>query len=99
MATAAGELLPENLKNEAANVSFSVGGACKPSIIRLVLFAALFIYSAAVPRVNADELTGSPPPLPLAVGEHIAADVVNLIFLIDKNGRELQLGGRANEID
>src|SRR6266516_7074644 len=55
-----------------------------PWIIRLVLFAALFLYSAAVPDVRGDELTGPPPPLPLAIGEHIAADVVNLIFLFDR---------------
>jgi len=55
-----------------------------PSIIRLVLFAALFIYSAAASRMNADELTDSPPPLPLAVGEHIAADLINMIFLFDR---------------
>ena len=55
-----------------------------PSIIRLVLFAAVFLYSAAVPGVRADELAGPPPPLPLAIGEHITADIVNLIFLFDR---------------
>jgi hypothetical protein len=55
-----------------------------PWIIRLVLFAALFLYSAAVPDVRGDELTGPPPPLPLAIGEHIAADIVDLIFLFDR---------------
>ena len=55
-----------------------------PSIIRLVLFAAAFLYSAAAPGVRADELAGPPPPLPLAIGEHITADIVNLIFLFDR---------------
>src|SRR5207237_7496715 len=31
-----------------------------------------------------DELTGPPPLLPLAIGEHITADLVNLIFLFDR---------------
>jgi len=55
-----------------------------PWIIRLVLFAALFLFSAAVPGVRGDELTGPPPPLPVAIGEHIAADIVDLIFLFDR---------------
>ena len=55
-----------------------------PSIIRLVLFAAAFLYSAAAPGVRADELAGPPPPLPLTIGEHITADIVNLIFLFDR---------------
>jgi len=55
-----------------------------PSIVSLARIAALFVCSQAIRNVNADELTGSPPPLPLAVGEHIVADVVNLIFLFDR---------------
>src|SRR5207237_1548858 len=76
---------------------FSVGGAGEtslspspsftvrmPSIIRPVLFSAIFVYSAAFPGIRADELTGPPPPLPLAIGEHVTADVVDLIFLFDR---------------
>ena len=55
-----------------------------PSIIRPVLFSAIFVYSAAFPGIRADELTGPPPPLPLAIGEHVTADVVDLIFLFDR---------------
>ena len=55
-----------------------------PSNIRSVVFAALLGYSVAVPGARADELTGPPPPLPLAIGEHVAADLVNLIFLFDR---------------
>src|SRR5438046_6613425 len=55
-----------------------------PSIIRPVLFSAIFVYSAAFLGIRADELTGPPPPLPLAIGEHVAADLVNLIFLFDR---------------
>jgi len=55
-----------------------------PSIIRPVLFSAIFVYSAASPGIRADELTGPPPPLPLAIGEHVTGDVVDLIFLFDR---------------
>jgi len=52
--------------------------------IRAVLFAGIIVYSAAFPGSRADELTGPPPPLPLAISEHITADVVDLIFLFDR---------------
>src|SRR6266487_421380 len=55
-----------------------------PWIIRLVLFAAIFVYSGPLPNAEADELVGPSPPLPLAIGEHITADVVDLIFLFDR---------------
>src|SRR5437763_14920572 len=55
-----------------------------PSIIRPVLFSAIFVYSPAFLGIRADELTGPPPPLPVAIGEHVTADVVDLIFLFDR---------------
>jgi len=54
-----------------------------PSIIRPVLFSAIFVYSPAFLGIRADELTGPPPPLPVAIGEHVTADAVDLIFLFD----------------
>ena len=53
-------------------------------IIRQVVFAAVFVFSILLPSADADELVGPPPPLPLAIGEHIIADLVDLIFLFDR---------------
>ena len=53
-------------------------------MIRLILVATIFAYSAGFPSVDADELVGPPPPLPLAIAEHVTADLVDLIFLFDR---------------
>ena len=48
------------------------------------MFAAILVFLRAFPVAGADETTGSPPLLPVAVGEHVTADLVNLIFLFDR---------------
>ncbi len=55
-----------------------------PSVIRNGLFAATFLCSTTLCEVRSDELTGVPPPLPLAIGREITADLVNVIFLFDR---------------
>ncbi len=59
-------------------------GFVKVSMIRPIFFAAILVLLMAFPVAGADETTGSPPPLPVAVGEHVTADLVNLIFLFDR---------------
>ncbi len=54
------------------------------SMIRPILFAATFVLLNAFPAGGTEETTGSPAPLPVAVGEHITANLVNLIFLFDR---------------
>ena len=54
-----------------------------PSVIQHVLIVA-GLYSTSVWHVRADELTGTPPPLPIAVSTEITADLVNTIFLFDR---------------
>jgi lysophospholipase L1-like esterase len=54
------------------------------SVIRNGLFAATFLCSTTLWDVRSDELTGTPPPLPLAIGTEITADLVNVIFLFDR---------------
>ena len=53
-----------------------------PSLIRQILFTATFL--CALSEVRGDELTGTPPPLPMAVGTEITANLVNTIFLFDR---------------
>ena len=55
-----------------------------PAVIRRALFATTFLCSTALWDVRGDELTGTPPPLPMAVGTEITADLVNVIFLFDR---------------
>ncbi len=55
-----------------------------PAVIRGALFATTFLCSTALWDVCGDELTGTPPPLPMAVGTEITADLVNVIFLFDR---------------
>ncbi|HME88407.1 MAG TPA: hypothetical protein VKE30_04275 [Chthoniobacterales bacterium] len=54
------------------------------SIIRSVFFAVIVQFLIIFPAAGVDETTGSPPPLPVAAGEHLTADLVNLIFLFDR---------------
>ena len=51
---------------------------------RPIFVAAIVVFLITLPADGADETTGSPPPLPQAVGENITADLVNLIFLFDR---------------
>jgi lysophospholipase L1-like esterase len=51
----------------------------RPGLLHVVL---LFLIASAA--IGADETTGSPAPLPVAIGEQATADLVNLIFLFDR---------------
>src|SRR5207245_5440664 len=55
-----------------------------PAVIRRALFATTFLCSTALWDVRGDELTGTPPPLPMAVGTEITANLVIVIFLFDR---------------
>ena len=55
-----------------------------PAVIRRALVATTFLCSTVMWDVRGDELTGVPPPLPMAVGTEITADLVNTIFLFDR---------------
>jgi hypothetical protein len=61
-----------------------------PSLVRIppaichALFATAFLCSTTFRDVRGDELTGTPPPLPLGVGKEITANLVNVIFLFDR---------------
>ena len=50
-----------------------------PSIIRRVLFAAIFLCSTSR-LVQGDELTGTPPSPPAVIGTEITANLVNIIL-------------------
>jgi lysophospholipase L1-like esterase len=62
--------------------------ATMPAVIRRALFATTFLCSTAVWDVCGDELTGTLPPLPMAVGREITGDLVNAIFLFDRLASE-----------
>jgi lysophospholipase L1-like esterase len=53
-------------------------------LIRQILFAAAFLGPSVLWDVRGDEFTGTPPPLPMAIGTEITADLVNMIFLFDR---------------
>lgn len=55
-----------------------------PAVIGHALFATTFLCSIALWDIRGDELTGTPPPLPMAVGKEITANLVNVIFLFDR---------------
>ena len=55
-----------------------------PAVIRGALFGIAFLGSTALWDVRGDELTATPPPLPMAVGKEITANLVNAIFLFDR---------------
>ena len=54
------------------------------SIICSTFFAVIGQFLIIFPAAGVDEPTGSPPPLPVGAGEHLTADLVNLIFLFDR---------------
>src|SRR5256885_11741770 len=54
-----------------------------PSVVRRVLFAAIFLCSTS-PLARGDDLTGTPPSPPAVFGTEITANLVNIIFLFDR---------------
>jgi len=56
------------------------------SIQRCVLSAAFLGFLNVCPDLEADELTDAPPPLPEAVANDVAANLVDLTFLFDRIG-------------
>jgi lysophospholipase L1-like esterase len=50
---------------------------------RFVLLAGFCLYSTALCAVGTEEFANPPTPLPVRVGEQIAASLVDLIFLFD----------------
>ena len=58
-----------------------------PSVFRRALFAAIFLCSSNL-SVRGDDLTGTPPSLPSAIGTEVTADLVDLIFLFDRVGSD-----------
>src|SRR5213076_3227285 len=54
-----------------------------PSVVRRVLFAAIFLCSTS-PLVRGDDLTGTPPSPPAVISTEIIANLVNMIFLFDR---------------
>ena len=53
---------------------------------RRVLAAAIIGFLATALVVRGDELTDKQPPLPGAIGREVTADLVDLIFLVDRVG-------------
>ena len=53
-------------------------------ITRTAALAMIFEISIVLPVGGTEELTDTPPPLAIQIGEHGAADFVNLIFLFDR---------------
>src|SRR6266446_10499059 len=53
-------------------------------ITRTAALAIIFEISIVLPVGGTEELTDTPPPLAIQIGEHGAADFVNLIFLFDR---------------
>ncbi len=53
-------------------------------ITRTAALAIIFKISIVLPVGGTEELTDTPPPLAIQIGEHGAADFVNLIFLFDR---------------
>src|SRR6266566_724118 len=53
-------------------------------ITRTATLAIIFEISIVLPVAGTEELADTPPPLAIQIGEHGAADFVNLIFLFDR---------------
>ena len=53
-------------------------------ITRTAALAIIFEISIVLPVAGTEEFADTPPPLPIQIGEHGAADFVNLIFLFDR---------------
>src|SRR5260370_32669550 len=51
---------------------------------RFVFLAGLFVFLTAVPANGTEEFANPPRPFPVVMGEQIAADLVDLIFLFDR---------------
>ena len=55
-----------------------------PAVIRRALFATTFLCSTLLWDVHGNEVTGPSPPLPMAAGKEITANLVNMIFWFDR---------------
>jgi len=55
-----------------------------PAVVCRALFATTFLCSILLWDIRGDELTGAPPPLPMAAGKEITANLVNAIFWFDR---------------
>src|SRR2546423_1040126 len=55
-----------------------------PAVIRRALFATTFLCSTLLWDVHGNEVTGPSPPLPVAAGKEITANLVNMIFWFDR---------------
>ena len=53
-------------------------------ITRTAALAIIFEISIVLPVAGTEEFADTPPPLAIQIGEHGAADFVNLIFLFDR---------------
>src|SRR5438046_5640293 len=53
-------------------------------ITRTAALAIIFEVSIVLPVAGTEEFADTPPPLAIQIGEHGAADFVNLIFLFDR---------------
>lgn len=55
-----------------------------PAVIRRGFFAITFLCSILLWDVHGDEVTGPSPPLPMAAGKEITANLVSAIFWFDR---------------
>src|SRR5213596_722359 len=51
---------------------------------RFVFLAGVFVFLTAVPAQGTEEFANPPRPFPVKIGEEIAANLVDLIFLFDR---------------
>jgi hypothetical protein len=51
---------------------------------RFVFLAGVFVFLTAVPVQGTEEFANPPRPFPVVMGEQIAANLVDLIFLFDR---------------
>lgn len=54
------------------------------SLTRFVFLAGVLVFLTAVPANGTEEFANPPRPFPVAMGEQIAANLVDLIFLFDR---------------
>ena len=51
---------------------------------RFVLLARVFVFLTAMPANGTEEFENPPRPFPVVMGEQVAANLVDLIFLFDR---------------
>ena len=51
---------------------------------RFVFLAGVFVFLTAVPVQGTEEFANPPRPFPVVMGEQVAANLVDLIFLFDR---------------